>query len=1141
MRIIHKAKHRISSTPLCEVAIMKHFNIVKKSGFLLCMLLATAAQANDFVKKAPASYTNSGDGASDTFFFARDEQYSVYAAAIKTGVAGSCGQRVRLQTSGDCTSLNEDISVAVCNPLASSAIAEVDKEIKIDSDATQACQITVVASDNTESYKWHEIWKLKQEIQWDSVSTPQYAGGSTVQVKAVGLIAGSSDETGIAPTYVSETTDVCSVSGNTVTHITSGDCRIRASIAESSHFSAASSAYQWTVQKQSQSIVFSPANAPSPLYMDESFTASVSATSGLVVDVAVTGNCNYTMLAGSVTLTPVTSGTCDIIYSQAGNAQFDAAPQVQQSVVFSKREQTITLSPAGNIGKYIYTDFSATATASSGLNVDITVTSGSCSSVIDGNKITITSTVPTVCKINYNQPGNNFYNAAPVVTQSVYFFKRYQYITYTPNQSPVEIFVDETFSATATAQGSGLPVDISVSGTCTGSIAGNSVTITPTTHGVCTISYNQAGNEIYNPASQVSQTVNINRHPQTITANAPDIVNVGDIFDVSAAVTNGEPVTITASGGCQLESGGSGVATIEVLSVPQCILHYYEDGSMIYDEVVYEDVIEVAPGEQGITVIQSAPQYAFVDNNFKVAAQSSSGLDVTIAATGSCRINNATPPEATIRPFEQGVCTITYTQNGDPNYNAANTIVEEVLVREGQVITATSPFSGQYNDTVSVSAVASSGLPVSITPDGEHCRLEPDSGSVAQDNAVLRLTAIGICKVTYEQPGDDTYEPAPVLTKSIVVEKWAQSIEITLAPPASELGNRLFRVEAVATPVNDPDNPRAVGIAISGDCTLSNGGFDFAEILLNETGDICTIYFNQPGDAQFLPAAQLSRNVIISQATDGDDIGLYWITNKLFTTGTAANGAVQPIMSPPMIARNGDVKADAPNLMVIFGTGKYHEESDLPDKALRTIYGVHDRGVYDLTRYAVIDEQTQKTMLEKRVFTEHQISNTDGETQRNRKSDGENVDWGSQFGWYVDLFSDLNNNGVLDSLEQLGERSVFRPFIANKLYIFNTVIPTVGTCDGATQGWTMLIDWTSGLAPKFATYDANMDGTIDSNDAGFIGYFNETAGSELGRGGDNIYDTSGDEARRRSVIFGAADAGVRLGWEEKQPYGIIAE
>jgi len=220
----------------------------------------------------------------------------------------------------------------------------------------------------------------------------------------------------------------------------------------------------------------------------------------------------------------------------------------------------------------------------------------------------------------------------------------------------------------------------------------------------------------------------------------------------------------------------------------------------------------------------------------------------------------------------------------------------------------------------------------------------------------------------------------------------------------------------------------------------------------------------------------------------------------------------------------------------VFGTGQYLQYDDIKDGSLQSIYAVHDRGTYNLTRY---QQFGGKPALEPRIFTES-VATNGGESLRNRHMDGDVIDWGNQFGWYVELASDLDNDNVIDSNEILGERQVFRPFIANQLFIFNTIIPQIGSCSGATNGWTMLIDWTTGLAPPFPTYDANLNGNLDSPDIGAVGYFNEAAGSELGRGGDNIYDSTGDDARRKGVDFGSLQEGSRLGWEEKRPYGVIS-
>lgn len=262
-----------------------------------------------------------------------------------------------------------------------------------------------------------------------------------------------------------------------------------------------------------------------------------------------------------------------------------------------------------------------------------------------------------------------------------------------------------------------------------------------------------------------------------------------------------------------------------------------------------------------------------------------------------------------------------------------------------------------------------------------------------------------------------------------------------------------------------------------------------------------------------------------------------WVVNKLFTTGANAS-TTQAITTPPMVARDTSVSANEPNLMVIFATGKYLEESDLDDKSMHAIYAVHDRGVYNLNRYTNAGSSTKK-LLERRVFIEEAPLTVGDETIVNRKVVGDQVDAAIQFGWYAELASDLNKDGAISGSSEIkGERVAYNPFLAGRLFVFNTVIPKISSCSGSTEGWTMLIDWVTGLAPLFESYDANLSGDLDPLDKGYAGFFNEAAGSQLGRGGDNIYDSTGDEARRLGVNFGSQIAGQRLGWEERFPFGV---
>src|SRR5207253_489413 len=84
----------------------------------------------------------------------------------------------------------------------------------------------------------------------------------------------------------------------------------------------------------------------SKTFGDAAFTVSATATSGLAVTFSSTTTSVCTVSGSTVTL--VAAGTCTIAANQAGNASYNAAPQVTQSFTVSASNHTITFNALGN-------------------------------------------------------------------------------------------------------------------------------------------------------------------------------------------------------------------------------------------------------------------------------------------------------------------------------------------------------------------------------------------------------------------------------------------------------------------------------------------------------------------------------------------------------------------------------------------------------------------------------------------------------------------------------------------------------------------------------------------------------------------------------------------------------------------------
>ncbi len=139
-------------------------------------------------------------------------------------------------------------------------------------------------------------------------------------------------------------------------------------------------------------------------------TLGATASSGLAVTYSVvSGPC---AVAGT-TVTALGGGACVIAANQAGNASYNAAPQVTQSVTVSAAAQTITFPAIA--GFFAGSSSTLAATASSGLAVSYSVTAGSCT--LSGS--TVSASTAGSCTIAANQAGNTNFLAATTVSQTV--------------------------------------------------------------------------------------------------------------------------------------------------------------------------------------------------------------------------------------------------------------------------------------------------------------------------------------------------------------------------------------------------------------------------------------------------------------------------------------------------------------------------------------------------------------------------------------------------------------------------------------------------------------------------------------------------------------------------------------------------
>jgi hypothetical protein len=238
-------------------------------------------------------------------------------------------------------------------------------------------------------------------------------------------------------------------------------------------------------------------HAPAAATYDEAFSVAATSSSGLPVVYSAGGSCSHAGSGATFTMTSGT-GTCLVKFDQPGDAAYNAAPQVIESVAARKADQQITFDALDD-ATFGDPDFDVGAFASSDLDVTFGA-SGKCT--LSG--VTVHVTGAGSCTLTAAQAGDDNFNAAPPVSQSFDIAKADQEITFDPIED--KAYGDPDFTVRATAD-SGLAVTFTAKGNCT--VRGTRVHLTGL--GSCRLTASQRGNANYNAAEAVSQTFAIAR------------------------------------------------------------------------------------------------------------------------------------------------------------------------------------------------------------------------------------------------------------------------------------------------------------------------------------------------------------------------------------------------------------------------------------------------------------------------------------------------------------------------------------------------------------------------------------------------------------------------------------------------------
>jgi hypothetical protein len=391
-----------------------------------------------------------------------------------------------------------------------------------------------------------------------------------------------------------------------------------------------------------------------------------------------------------------------------------------------------------------------------------------------------------------------------------------------------------TYTVAATGGGSGGAVTFSSATPTVCSVTGSNG-VNMLAAGTCTIDANQAGNTNYSAAPQVSQSFAVGKAFATITLSNLTHVYDGTAKQAAAATT---PLGLTGVA-IAYKQGGSAVASptnagsydvVATLSNANYHLAPANDPTT--------GTLTIAKADQ--TIDFTAPtNKTFGDPAFTVTATASSGLPVTFQAgeTDDCTID----AQNKITITGAGSCTITASQGGNANYNAATSVSRTIAIAKASAtITLDAATLNQtYNGSPRV-------VTATTTPAGLTVVTITYNGSTTPPINAGNYSVIASLT-------NDNYE-APSANGTLAVAKANQTISFD-ALTDKTFGDAPFTVSATAT------STLSVTFAASGSCSVSG-----AQVTITGAGT-CTITAKQDGNQNYNGAPDVPRAFTIAKFT----------------------------------------------------------------------------------------------------------------------------------------------------------------------------------------------------------------------------------------------------------------------------------
>ncbi|HMX24411.1 MAG TPA: Ig-like domain repeat protein [Blastocatellia bacterium] len=665
---------------------------------------------------------------------------------------------------------------------------------------------------------------------------------------------------------------------------------ITASYNGDADFSGSSTTVLHTVNK-AVTTLGSLTDSPDPSVVGQAYTVgfALSVTSpgagtptgAVTINDGTGGSCTANLPATSCSLTSTMAGAKTLTFTYNGDANFNSSNNTTSHTA-SNADTTTTITNSVALGTatvvgQAYSVAAAVSVVSPGAGTPtgtITVSDGSqtCAITLPATSCNLTSTTAGAKTITatYNGDANFNGDASPGVPHTVNAANTTTAITSdNPDPSTIGQTVTVNFTVTVNAPGGGTPtgnVVVTISGgteTCTGTVAAGSCTITLTDTGNRTLTATYAGSANYNSSSdtemhQVSAAATTTTITNAASLSATPTV-VGQSYAVNVSVTAAPPATGTPTGTVTV-SDGSQSCTI-TLPATSCSLTSTSPGAPKTITASYNGDADFSGSSttvlhtvnKAVTTLGSltdSPDPSVVGQAYTVGFALSVTSPGAGTPTGTVTINDGTGGSCTanlpatsclLTSTTAGAKTLTFTYNGDANFNGSNNTAGHQVNKASTTtsITADTPDPSVYGANVVVNFSVVANAPGGGTPTGNVVvtvsgGAETCTGTVASGTCTLALTALGNRTLTATYAGDDNYNGSTD-TEAHTVNKADTTLTIVSDnPDSSAVGQSVtvaFTVAAASPGAGTPSGNVVVtvsggsetctGTIAAGSCTLS--------------------------------------------------------------------------------------------------------------------------------------------------------------------------------------------------------------------------------------------------------------------------------------------------------------------------------